>query len=36
MLTNSLALSAIWLILSSIVTFLLGTRVRQGNKFYGY
>ncbi|MBK9604881.1 MAG: glycosyltransferase family 2 protein [Anaerolineales bacterium] len=35
MLTNSLALSAIWLILSSIVTFLLGTRVRQGNKLNG-
>jgi cellulose synthase/poly-beta-1,6-N-acetylglucosamine synthase-like glycosyltransferase len=35
MLTNSLALSAIWLILSSIVTFLLGTRMRQGNKLNG-
>jgi len=35
MLTNSLALSAIWLVLSTIVTFLLGTRVRRGNKLGG-
>ena len=35
MLTNSLALSAIWLILSSIVTFLWGTRVLGGNKLNG-
>ena len=35
MLTNSLALSAIWLALSTIVTFLLGTRVRRGNKLSG-
>ncbi len=35
MLTNSLALSAIWLILSSIVTFLLGTRILHGNKLNG-
>jgi cellulose synthase/poly-beta-1,6-N-acetylglucosamine synthase-like glycosyltransferase len=35
MLTNSLALSAIWLIISAIVTFLLGTRMRHGNKLNG-
>jgi cellulose synthase/poly-beta-1,6-N-acetylglucosamine synthase-like glycosyltransferase len=35
MLTNSLVLSAIWLIMSSIVTFFLGTHVRHGNKLNG-
>ncbi len=35
MLTNSLALSAIWLILSSLATFLRGTHVRSGNTLSG-
>src|SRR5512133_1712726 len=35
MLTRFLALSAIWLIISSIVTFFLGTRVRHDNKLNG-
>jgi len=35
MLTRLLALSAIWLLLSTVVTFLWGTHVRHGNKLNG-
>ncbi|PKN95267.1 MAG: hypothetical protein CVU44_00890 [Chloroflexi bacterium HGW-Chloroflexi-6] len=35
MLTNSLILSAIWLVLTTLVTFLLGTRLRSGSKLGG-